>query len=154
MVPVPFGASVNMIDQASLKQKRMWNQPQRQEVTVLSNKTSLLVPALFGNGFSLDMRYSNLTSDGYIRNGWCKHQSFFSTLDKRFKHSNVAHQLHLRQGTYTGITWGGITRRSDEAKIRRYNSAGEIMDGIYYDNESDNYRQHHIQAFYTQDIGQ
>ncbi|MDD4920913.1 MAG: TonB-dependent receptor [Bacteroidales bacterium] len=106
---------------------------------------------IFGKGLSLDMRYSNLTSDGYIRNGWCKHQSFFGTLAKRFDHSMF--QLNYIYGNqHTGITWEGISE--DQMKEDpTFNPAGEIMSGVYYNNESDNYRQHHIQAFYTQEFG-
>lgn len=106
---------------------------------------------VFGKGYSLDMRYSNLTTDGYIRNGWCKHQSLFATFNKRFTNANLRIN-YIYGNQHTGITWEGISEdqmRSDPT----FNPAGTITDGVYYDNESDNYRQHHVQAFYTQELG-
>lgn len=106
---------------------------------------------IFGNGNSLDMRYSNLTTDGYIRNGWCKHQSFFATFDKRFNRANL--RINYIYGSeHTGITWEGITEEQMKTDPT-FNPAGEITSGLYYNNESDNYRQHHLQAFYTQELG-
>jgi iron complex outermembrane receptor protein len=105
---------------------------------------------IFSNGYSLDMRYSNLTTDGYIRNGWCKHQSLFATLNKRFKTSNL--RINYIYGSeHTGITWEGISE-DQMKKDPTYNPAGEISDGIYYNNQSDNYRQQYLQAFYTQEL--
>lgn len=107
---------------------------------------------LFGDGYSLDMRFSNLTTDGYIRNGWCKHQSFFATLGKQFKNAEF-HFNYIYGNQHTGITWEGISE--DQMALNpRFNPAGQITKGIYYDNESDNYRQHHFQAFYTQILGE
>ncbi|HKL93650.1 MAG TPA: TonB-dependent receptor [Bacteroidales bacterium] len=103
---------------------------------------------LLGQGVSLDVRYSNLSSDGYIRNGWLDHESLFATLNKASEHSNL--RIHYLYGNqHTGITWEGVAEDAPE----RYNPAGEIKDGVYYDNESDNYRQHHLQAFYAWEAG-
>jgi len=105
---------------------------------------------LFGKGCSLNLRYSNLTTDGYVRNGWCDHESLFASFVKRFKKSGL--RLNYIYGNqHTGITWEGISKAQMDADPT-YNPAGEITDGVYYDNESDNYRQHHIQAFYTHEL--
>ena len=52
----------------------------------------------------------------------------------------------------TGITWEGISPEQ-YAIDRRYNPAGEYHDEFgnthYYDNETDNYTQHHLQLNYT-----
>ncbi len=107
---------------------------------------------VFGNGNSFDLRYSNLNSNGYIRNGWCDHESLFASFSKRFE--NSALKLNYIHGSqHTGITWEGIS----ESKMKsnpRYNPAGEITDGVYYDNESDNYYQHHFQLFYTNELSE
>ena len=105
---------------------------------------------LFGNGCSLDMRYSNLTTDGYIRNGWCKHQSFFATFDKRFKTSDLRIN-YIYGNEHTGITWEGISEE-EMKNDPKYNPAGEISDGIYYNNQSDNYRQQYLQVFYSKEL--
>lgn len=102
---------------------------------------------VFGKGLSFDVRYSNLTTDGYLRNGWCDHESLFASFVKRF--SNSALRVNYIYGNqHTGITWEGISASQMEDDPT-FNPAGTIKDGVYYDNESDNYRQHHLQAFYT-----
>ena len=53
---------------------------------------------------------------------------------------------------HTGITWEGIDPQQYETD-RRYNPAGEYYDAFgnvhYYDNETDNYMQNHLQLNYT-----
>jgi len=107
---------------------------------------------VFGNGMSLDLRYSNLTTDGYIRNGWCDHTSLFASFVKRFTKSALKVNF-LYGNQHTGITWEGISA-DQMASDPTFNPAGEITPGVYYDNESDNYRQHHLQAFYTQKVSE
>ncbi len=102
---------------------------------------------VFGQGLSFDVRYSNLTTDGFLRNGWCDHESLFASFVKRFDKSALRVN-YIYGDQHTGITWEGIS--ADQMKQDpTFNPAGTITDGVYYDNESDNYRQHHIQAFYT-----
>lgn len=103
------------------------------------------------NGFSLDLRYSNLSSDGYVRNGWLDHESLFAALVKRFDKATLWIN-YLYGNQHTGITWEGISE-AQMAFDPTFNPAGTIKDGVYYANESDNYRQHHLQAFYTQALG-
>ena len=105
---------------------------------------------VFGNRNNLYLRYSNLTSDGYIRNGWCDHESLFASFDKRFNKAGLRIN-YIYGNQHTGITWEGISE-DQMAADPTFNPAGEITEGVYYDNESDNYRQHHIQAFYTQEL--
>lgn len=105
---------------------------------------------VFGKGLSFDVRYSNLTTDGFLRNGWCDHESLFASFVKRFEKSAL--RINYIYGDQrTGITWEGISANQME-NDPTFNPAGTIKDGVYYDNESDNYRQHHIQAFYTQSL--
>lgn len=105
---------------------------------------------LFKNGYTFDLRFSNLSTDGYIRNGWCKHQSLFATLSKRFEKSLLTFN-YIYGNQHTGITWEGISEDALKADPT-FNPAGTIKDGVYYDNESDNYLQHHLQAFYTREL--
>jgi len=105
---------------------------------------------LLGNGYSFDVRYSKLNSDGYIRNGWCDHESLFASFAKRF--NKGAFRFNYIYGKeQTGITWEGISQDKFDGDPT-YNPAGEKSDGSYYDNESDNYWQHHFQFFYTQEL--
>ncbi len=102
---------------------------------------------VFADGYSLDLRYSRSVSDGYIRNGWLDHASLFASLAKRFDQSLLRfNYIYGRENT--GITWEGISQAQFDANPR-FNPAGAMPDGSYYENESDNYWQHHFQLFYT-----
>ncbi len=106
-------------------------------------------------GYSLDAAYSASTTEGYIRNAYARLQSFMVTAGRlTSKSSTKIVCLYGRQRT--GITWEGISMEQMESD-RRYNPAGEFTaaDGTtgYYDNETDNYRQLHLQAIYSRAIG-
>ncbi|MBO4582052.1 MAG: TonB-dependent receptor [Bacteroidales bacterium] len=103
------------------------------------------------HGFSVDGSFTHLNSDGYIRNGYCDHQSLFLSLGKYGKKSLLKFISIIGQ-EHTGITWNGTP--SDMLKIdRTYNNAGEYYDEAgnvrYYDNESDNYWQQIYQLYYS-----
>jgi len=105
---------------------------------------------VIGKGYSFDMRYSKLNSDGYIRNGWCDHESLFASFAKRFNKGALRFN-YIYGKEQTGITWEGISQDKFNTDPT-YNPAGEKPDGSYYDNQSDNYWQHHFQFFYTQEL--
>lgn len=145
-----FGASVNMTTKMPENKTYLESATTKGSYGTFQQNLAFGT-GLFGDGFTLDMRYSNLTTDGYIRNGWCKHQSFFGTLAKRFDRASL--QINYIYGNqHTGITWEGVTE-DQMKKDRTFNPAGDIADGLYYNNESDNYRQHHFQMFYNQMLG-
>ena len=103
------------------------------------------------SGFYANAVYSKGNTDGYIRNAWADVQSAFAALGW-IKGNNSIRLTWLMGDQHTGITWDGISL-SDYKKDRRYNSAGAWTDAYgntrYYDNESDNYRQNHLQLNYT-----
>lgn len=145
-----FGASINMATRLP------GTIPYLESATTAGSYGTFQQNIAFGTGrlpggLSLDCRYSNLSSDGYIRNGWLKHESFFATANKQSEASNL--QFNYIYGSeHTGITWEGISEEQMKENPR-YNPAGEIKDGIYYDNESDNYLQHHFQTVYSREMG-
>ena len=120
------------------------------------------------SGIYFNAAYSRNFTDGYIRNAKADVQSALATLgwmDER----NSLKLTWLMGKQHTGITWNGIDIETYE-KDRRYNSAGEYYDykrnpdgsyvldadgnktvnsTHYYDNETDNYTQHHLQLNYT-----
>lgn len=102
-------------------------------------------------GYSLDAVYSVSTTEGYIRNAYSRLQSFMLTAGRITAQSSTK-LICLYGKQHTGITWQGISAEQMEAD-RRYNPAGEFTaeDGTigYYDNETDNYRQLHLQAIHT-----
>ena len=107
-------------------------------------------------GFSFDAVYSHGQTDGYIRNAKADLNSLYlsgrwTAKDKQFKLS------YILGDQATGITWEGVSPQM-YAVDRRYNIAGEYYDEMgnvhYYNNETDNYMQHYIQAAYTQSFGE
>lgn len=103
------------------------------------------------NGLSLDVIYSHNNTKGYIRNAKADLNSLYASLGWRNQNNSL--KLNYIFGDQsTGITWEGISLDM-YAKDRRYNVAGEYYDEAgnvhYYDNETDNYKQHYIQGVYT-----
>ncbi|MCL2413770.1 MAG: TonB-dependent receptor [Bacteroidales bacterium] len=108
---------------------------------------------LLQNGVFAEGNFSMLNSDGYVRNGFSNHHSaYFSAGLVRSRHFLRFNYLYGNQKT--GITWRGATEEQLE-QSRRFNQDGFMRvydeDGnrVYFDNESDNYRSHILQAFYT-----
>lgn len=110
---------------------------------------------LLGNRFALQMRYSDLKSDGYIKRTGSDHSSgFLSGLyrtDKMMLKANI-----ILGEEHTGIGWWGVPKDS-LATDRRYNPSGEYTDENgqkqYYNNESDNYKQDHYQLIFNRKLG-
>lgn len=103
------------------------------------------------SGVYFDVAYSRNYTDGYIRNAKARVQSAMAVLG--WMNANNSLKLtYLMGNQHTGITWEGISPEMVQID-RRYNPAGEYYDALgnvrYYDNETDNYTQHHLQLNYT-----
>lgn len=103
------------------------------------------------SGLYFDLAYSRNTTDGYIRNGKVRSQSLFAAVGW-LSGSNSLKLTYLMGDQHSGITWNGITL--DQYKEDpTYNSTGAFWDEYgnvhYYDNDTDNYTQHHVQLNYT-----
>ena len=120
------------------------------------------------SGVYFNAAYSHNYTDGYIRNAKANVQSALAVLGWMNENNSVK-ATYLLGNQHSGITWNGIDLAS-YALDRRYNSAGEYYDyeraadgsylldkegnrivrsTLYYDNETDNYTQHHLQLNYT-----
>ena len=104
-------------------------------------------------GLYFDFAYSRGLTDGYIRNAFADVQSAFAVLGW-MNERNSLRLTWLYGDQHTGITWHGVDPwRNDDPVARRYNPAGEYRDPYgnvrYYDNDTDNYTQHHLQLNYT-----
>lgn len=107
-----------------------------------------LVYGHLGNGvLTAGGAYSLQHTDGYIRNAFADVQSALGLVNWDNGNDRLALTVLFGQ-QHSGITWEGIPL----AKYRedpRYNPAGEYRDSEgrlhYYDNQSDNYRQIHLQ---------
>lgn len=101
-------------------------------------------------GLSFDVRYSNSHGEGYIRNAGGDLNSFFARLGY-YRNGNSFTINYLYGSEKTGITWNGTPGYMMSVN-RRYNPAGEYYDSagniFYYDNETDNYFQNHLQGVY------
>ena len=103
------------------------------------------------SGLYFDFAYSRGLTDGYIRNAFADVQSAFAVMGW-MNERNSLRLTWLFGDQHTGITWHGIDLAQYEAD-RRYNPAGEYYDQYgnvrYYNNDTDNYTQHHLQLNYT-----
>ncbi|MBR4882252.1 MAG: TonB-dependent receptor, partial [Bacteroidales bacterium] len=151
--PAAFGASINM--QTAVSQADPYGLA---EFSAGSYNTFITTAGagtgLLKNGFSLDVRYSHSSTDGYIRNAKADLNSLFVSGGWRnAKNSLIFNYIYGSQ--QTGITWEGILLEQYE-KDRRYNLSGQYFDDAgnvhYYDNEIDSYRQHYAQALYTREF--
>ena len=106
---------------------------------------------LLKSGVYFNAAYSRGLTDGYIRNAYADVQSAMAVLGW-MNERNSLRFTWLMGDQRTGITWEGISLEQYEVD-RRYNPAGEYYDSFgnvhYYDNETDNYAQHHLQLNYT-----
>lgn len=109
---------------------------------------------LMKSGLYFNAAYSRSTTDGYIRNAFADVQSAMAVLGW-MNERNSLRVTWLMGDQHTGITWEGIDPEQYLIDCR-YNPAGEYYDAFgnvhYYDNETDNYRQNHLQLNYTRSL--
>ena len=110
---------------------------------------------LTDSGLYFNFAYSKGITDGYIRNAYADVESAFAVLGW-MNDKNSLRLTWLYGNQCTGITWHGIDLDQYDSD-RRYNPAGEYYDAygnvLYYDNDTDNYAQHHLQLNYTRQFG-
>jgi iron complex outermembrane receptor protein len=95
-------------------------------------------------------------TDGYIRNAKVNSQSVFAVLG--WLHGPRSLRFTYLMGNQkSGITWDGIDLEQFYIDPT-YNGAGKYKDEqgntCYYDNQTDNYAQHHFQLNYTRAFGE
>ena len=117
-----------------------------------TNQTSIIMgTGLLKHGLAFDASYSKLSSDGFLRNGFCDHESFYFSAGKYGERSLLKFVTIIGK-QHTGITWNGATRE-EIATDPTFNNAGAYLDEMgntkYYDNETDNYWQQHFQIYYS-----
>ena len=145
-----FGASINM-STASVSA----DPSASAEMAVGSYGTFMSTYAvgtgLMKSGFYANAAFTRGLTDGYIRNAFADVCSAMAVVGW-MKADDSLRLTYLMGSQNTGITWEGISLEQ-YAIDRRYNPAGEYLDKFgnvhYYDNETDNYTQHHLQLNYT-----
>lgn len=102
---------------------------------------------LLNDHFTVDARFSKISSDGYIDRASSDLRSFHISTAYLSKKSSL--RLNIFSGKEkTYQAWNGILQES-LAQSRTYNSAGTDKPGTPYDNETDNYQQDNYQLFFN-----
>ena len=145
-----FGASINMSTASVSSSPEASAQLSAGSYGTFTS-TFTVGTGLMKSGLYFNAAYSRALTDGYIRNAYADVQSAMAVLGW-MKGNNSLRLTYLMGDQKTGITWEGISLEQYE-RDRRYNPAGEYYDQYgnvrYYDNETDNYTQHHLQLNYT-----
>ncbi|MEG0518110.1 MAG: TonB-dependent receptor [Bacteroidales bacterium] len=148
--PGAFGASINM--ETTSPGSKPYGAAQFSLGSYQTYMTTIAAGSgVLKNGLSLDVIYSHNSTNGYIRNAKANLNSLYASLGWRNDNNSLKFN-YIFGDQITGITWEGVDPKMYE-KDRRYNVAGQYFDEAgnvhYYDNETDNYKQHFVQGVYT-----
>ncbi len=107
---------------------------------------------LIANKFTLDARASMVRSDGYIDRA--SSRLYSGMLSAAYLAKNTALRINVLTGTEkTYQAWYGVAE-SNLKDRRTFNIAGTEKPGSPYKNETDNYRQNHVQFFFDTKFNQ
>ncbi|MDA3823759.1 MAG: TonB-dependent receptor [Bacteroidales bacterium] len=148
-----FGATVNM--QTNLLSKEAYANYglTAGSFNTLRNTVSAGT-GLIKDKFAVDVRLSDLHSDGYIDRSWTDLQSYYLSA------SYYGEKSSLKFITFGGFeelyqSWGGVPSYMLSTD-RTYNEMGEYTDSsgqtAYYDNQVDHYDQVHYQLHYSKEF--
>lgn len=105
------------------------------------------------NGFSTDIRLSQLSSNGYIDRASSRLRSFY--ISNAWTNNRSSLRLNVFSGhEKTYQAWYGISEADLKAGNRTINYAGTEKPGEPYKNETDNYTQTHYQLFFNTGLSQ
>lgn len=141
--PAAFGASVNL--RTTSVKREAWGQASISGGSFNTQRYSISAgTGLLSDRFSLDMRLSSITSDGYVDRASADLKSYF------LQGAWVGAKRSLRFITFRGKentyqAWGGVPREVIDTN-RTFNP-------YTYENEVDNYDQSHYQLLFDQKFG-
>lgn len=142
-----FGASINF-QTNELKDKPYANVISTAGSFNTFRNTLAAGTGLLNNKFTLDARASNISSDGYIDRAKTNLQSYYLAGGYYGKKTVVKFINFLGQEK-TYQAWNYVPEDSIKKGNRTYNSCGEFVDAngktVYYNNETDNYKQNNFQ---------
>ena len=144
-----FGASINIsTNEVNLKPYVEFNNSYGSFNTW--KNTFKVGSGLVSEHFTVDLRLSRISSDGYIDRASSDLRSYyFSTAYLGKKNSLRFNMFSGKEKTYQA--WYGVSE-ADLKTNRTINYAGMERPGEPYDNETDNYKQDHYQLFYNHDL--
>lgn len=150
-----FGASVNMVTDAP-SENAYAELSAAYGAYNSSRETVRVGSGLIGGNWSFDARISHLHSDGYIDRASAGLWSYFT--QAAFRNSNTQVRLLVFGGKEkTYMAWDYASLDDMKKFGRRYNPCGEYTDKdgniAYYQDQNDNYIQHHFQLLLSQHIG-
>lgn len=98
------------------------------------------------NGWAMDARLSQITSDGYIDRASSNLRSL--QLLSSWEMSNTTKWTinYMLGHEKTGQAWNGLSTEELQ-KDRRQNTLGKMPNGAFYNNQSDNYQQQFLQTY-------
>ena len=103
------------------------------------------------SGFAFDARVSKVNSDGYLERAFSDLLSYY-TSGAWYGDQTMVKLLFFGGNETTYMAWDGVSAE-DLKTNRRYNPAGQYIDDdgniAYYDNQTDNYAQQHVQLHVT-----
>lgn len=122
-----------------------------------SNRQTLKVSSgQIGNHWSVDARISHIGSDGYIDRAFSELWSYMGQLAYRDS-DNSLRLLAFGGKERTYMAWDYASKEDMAEYGRRYNPCGKYTadDGstAFYDDQCDNFVQHHFQLLYTRSLG-
>ena len=106
---------------------------------------------IMSNGFAFDARMSKVNSDGYLERAYSDLLSYYAS-GAWYGDQTMVKLLFFGGNETTYMAWDGVS--ADDLKTnRRYNPAGQYIDDdgniAYYNNQTDNYAQQHVQLHAT-----
>ncbi len=146
-----FGASVSL--QTNELKRKPYAEINNSIGSFKTIKNTVMVgTGLINNRFTIDGRFSNIQSDGYIDRATSDLRSIYVSAGYHDKETNITFNYFTgKEKTYQA--WYGVFE-DDLEDNRTINYAGTEKEGDPYDNEVDNYQQDHYQLHITQGFGE
>lgn len=112
-----------------------------------SKATFKVGTGLLNNHWAFDARLSSIHSDGYLDRATSDLHSYFAQ-GGYFSNNTVVKFVMFGGKEKTYHAWYG-TPKDSLATNRTYNELGDMGNGKFYDNQTDNYQQNHYQLILT-----
>lgn len=146
-----FGASLNM--QTKSFQKEAYAEISNSGGSFGTRKHTLAFGTGLHNNIEINGRISQIASDGFIERAFSKMFGYFFNVNY-IKKSTSLQFLAFGGKEKTYQAWYGLEDLDKLKNDRTFNSAGMYTDENgnlkFYDNETDNYRQHHFQLHWSE----